>query len=516
MQRNYLGDMNEKCANSDKRKVSPNSVLRKNIEYAIRNSLDPLSAKIALDSLIPVLEDLSLSDGRGRKHIGKVTSTEDRPQLSWRKEKDSHLRRKHDHSMTLPSIETILSEYRKVNADQNLRTTTQIRSVSEPIPVMEMYSRQSFIPMQSKLIGELSSRKTLNLDQKLLRDFSNKKEAHDVSYNADAAVSLLRMERRARKPNFSGFWDWKMQNSLQQDSDVGNSKISLENCSPKSLLAREIETYMGPAYADPVKKEKGAEKEKRMKIERISRMKQAYSSRNLDDDMNDVDEIDKLSANSADENTFLNANDPQIAQKLGNGHKIKGECDDITRADMMTISKYFSIDDDISDSSTPQKMHVNVVTREIETDSESFSREISSNDGFHVNTNLNLHRNASNRDSVNSNNRSILYNLDSVMTNQNEFERDFEENLKCTSIYDKFSPQNASSCFRLNPIMTSSTNNSNGKNLLTKKKSNFKDIFNDDIDQPTGRNIDTPNMNDCYLGGIDGLLDWTKTLDIDI
>ena len=497
--------MNEKCSNSDKRKVSPNSVLRKNIEYAIRNSLDPLSAKIALDSLLPVLEDLSLSNGR--KHIGNVISTEDRPQLSWRKEKDSHLRRKHDHSMTLPSIETILSEYRKVNADQNLRTTTPIRSVSEPIPVMEMYSRQSFIPIQSQLIGELSSRKTLNLDQKLLRDFSNKKEAQNVSYNAGAAVSLLRMERRARKPNFSGFWDWKMQNSSQHDSDVGNSKICLEKCSSKSLLTREIETYIGPAYTDAVYKEKGAEKEKRMKIERISRMKQAYSSRNLDD-MNDLDEIDNL---SADENTSLNANEPQIAKKLGNRQKIKGETDDITRADMMTISKYFSIDDDISDSSTPQKMHANVVIKEMETDS-----EISSNDRFHVNTNLNLHRNTNNRDSVNSHNRNILYNLDPAMTNQNESERDYEENLKSSSIYDKFSPQNASSCSRLNPIMTSSTNNSNGKNLLTKKKSNFKDIFYDDIDQPTGRNVDTPNMNDYYLGGIDGLLDWTKTLDLDI
>ena len=518
-----MEDMNEKCVRSDKRKINPKSVLIKNIEYAIRNSLDPLSAKRALESLLPVLEDLSLSDGR--KHIGNDTSREDRSHLSWRKEKESHLRRKHDHSMTLPSIETILSEYRRVTADQNLRSTAQIRSVSEPIPVTEMFSRQSLIPVQSKSIGESTSRKTLNLDQKLLHDFYTKKKNQEVYYNADAAVSLLQLERRARKPNFSGFWDWKMQHSPPEDFDVSNSKISLEKCSSKSLLAREIQLYTGSAHIDTDKKEKGGEKEKRVKIERISRMKQAYSSRKLDA-VNDLDVTDNLSANSADKNTAVSANVPSsnghnsqvLAQNMGNKQNINEINGDITRADMITISKYFVIDDDISDSSTPQKWKTNVVTEERETDSETLSCRILSNDEFHMNPNLNLDRNTINQDLVNSNNRNIQYRLDPLIMIQNETQRDCDENYKRPCVYNNFSPKNATSCLRLNPIMTSpsTTNDSNDKYLLTKKNSNFKDIFCDDINQPTGRSIDTPNMNDYYLGGVDGLLDWTKTLDLDI
>ena len=135
-----------------------------------------------------------------------------------------------------------------------------------------------------------------------------------------------------------------------------------------------------------------------------------------------------------------------------------------------------------------------------------------------MNPNLNLDRNTINQDLVNSNNRNIQYRLDPLIMIQNETQRDCDENYKRPSVYNNFSPKNATSCLRLNPIMTSpsTTNDSNDKYLLTKKNSNFKDIFCDDINQPTGRSIDTPNMNDYYLGGVDGLLDWTKTLDIDI
>jgi hypothetical protein len=30
------------------------------------------------------------------------------------------------------------------------------------------------------------------------------------------------------------------------------------------------------------------------------------------------------------------------------------------------------------------------------------------------------------------------------------------------------------------------------------------------------RNVDTPDINNFYVGGIDGLLDWTRTLDAEL
>ena len=528
--------MVESCFKNDKRTIDNNLTLRKNIEDAIRNSLDPLSAKKALDSLLPVLKDLS-SDGGQRTR--NATSRERLQQFQRQKEKGLSTRRKYDQSMTLPSIEMILSQYKRV--------TVHLRSVSEPMTVTEMYPRQCPIPLQSRKTEEVSSRRIRNLDQKLIEDLYDKQHSKEASYNVDAAVSLLQMERKSRKSNFSGFWDWKIKES-RKISDVDNSRNDLEKCSSKNQLEKEIENYMEIVQGGTAKRdiENSKEKERRRKMERINRMKVAYCSQG-----DDLDDHDNLVVDSIEEqiNPFTNTSGEgneyfrilmpnyithESKLPLHNKQIIKDDNDDIPKSDLLAISKYFMIDDDddMSDSSTPNKIVKKMNGSEskaneyTETRPETFSSAIFQSSCLVRDSNQNSHiENAktNNENIHNYNNCNVLYNLDPIIINEIKRKGVNNKDYDYPHSYSKFSPPilKPSSSIKLNPITSVSTNNSNEKNELIKKNSNFKDLFYDgcnanDIDEPCGRDTDSPDVNDYYLGGVDGLLDWTKSLDLDI
>lgn len=440
------------------KKTNENSLLRKNIEDAIRNSLDPLSAKRALDSLHPVLKDLSVTDARLLQNAGNRDRQQPSLNQIREKEKEYHSRRKHDQRVTLPSIQSILSDYRKKSPAVNLPAVPILRSVSEPIRVVEMF------PRQNVLLNTLGSECSTSRSQLQMQSSRNVPQDHylkpkEVTYNADAAVSLLRLERITRRPDFSAFWDWKMKNTanLNNGNSGESSKKSAKNPLSKDQLEREIAIYMGNVQ------DSTGGKRKESKVQRVKRMKEAYSSRPLDqrvlnnsedvhDDssVNSVRTAQSMSAASAGNNNSPTVGmDTQYLRHKGN----------ITDSDMITISKYFIVTDDLMQPASPSNRAQSPSLMEMQTEKRISSRgrnmtkknETNSSNKSHTDLKKVAKSNNNNQYLMNPtkispvseyNNSDVLYQMDNTII-QRDINNNDDKDFNYPFPYYSFSPTNS-------------------------------------------------------------------------
>jgi hypothetical protein len=127
-----------------------NLVLRRNIEKAIWASLDPISAQRAIDNLNPILKDLSGPDVKHRQQKRSNNSSNQQQIIGQIQRKGHRTRRKCDHSVTLPSIQSILIDYRsQVTLERKLVATSSSGSVSEPINGANMF-QNDYSPLTSR------------------------------------------------------------------------------------------------------------------------------------------------------------------------------------------------------------------------------------------------------------------------------------------------------------------------------------------------------------------------------
>ena len=645
------------------KKAEENSILRRNIEDAIKSTLDPLSAKRALETLNPVLNDLSHV---GRRHRERDRDRDrDRPrdrqhpslQQTRVREQDYHLKRRSDR-LNLPSIQAILSDYRKVSPS-NLPSVPHVRSMSEPTPspiqIVDMFAKYpdnqnsnnninndnsnrhhfdssktvdpslflssfpssssypsphpSSYPSSSSVSASLSVPTTVSASMSHIKtsttllsataDSYNHKpsKTKEPSYNADAVLSLMRLERINRRPDFSGFWDWKMNNeNASANSEVGdNSNKKMKNNASREDIERDIKLFLGTnKNEDNCENDDGKKQIKETKIERVKRMKQAYSAQienhtQYPDIINSENMLLPLNghpgpgsgvnqighqhqhqhqhhnnyhggvSNSNHKNDNL-YNGGVNKNRIGNGTHNNGN--NITDLDMQAISKYFAISDDHSFPSTPSNLNSDpspnsnhsshsfgARTRPVRTPERSgFSRERNTE----INGNHNL-LNSVNHDS-DSTHRQVLNELTDKMTDKNK-NNSHEPSLLTSSsssshtkninmhkiknhyslISNPSSPIHASdsasstllhrnnnenndvhedtiiSKHRDKSPLNHSENNLIDSNYLTSSESVSLDHSSVGV-----REISTPNISDFYHGGIDGLLDWTRTLDINV
>jgi hypothetical protein len=253
-------------------------LLRQNIEAKIRETLSPLSAKRALDQLRPLLAELD--DGLmepieepspGVRHpLSKTTTTTmTAATTTVAKHMDSsHGRRKRNqNAVVLPSITSILAEhYSKrlvdggnnnhgaaspagsLGASRGARSATSdtlsVTRVAVPLRAASSTTEQAMERIRGKLAGHTQP-----------------------TYNAPAALSLMRLERNTRKPDFSAFWNWK-----DDASSTGAEETEARRGEMKAQLQREVAEYLGTTTAKPT----SPATRQREKVERVQQMKMTY------------------------------------------------------------------------------------------------------------------------------------------------------------------------------------------------------------------------------------------------
>lgn len=473
--------------NSKKREES--SRLRRDIERTIWSSLDPISAQKAIDSLNPLLKNLG--DSREKHEQRKISDNRNNNQHKPLQKEDSHIRQKVNHPIILPSIQSMLTDFRRQSLMQK-SSASSLRCISEPvIPVRDMFPSQSHspFPLEDKESYSLRKEKQqLQEEQQLLSSRSVNDQRS--RYNADAAVSLLRLERVSRKPpDFSAFWDWKVSNATDKNCSETKRDVS------KAQIEREIAIYMG--YSQ---KGDGEKNIKETKIQRVKRMQLAYSSHSNGDD-DDKDLIDQLQQERKFQRSSLsNQKETQNISEKKNNNKanINHRVNSVTDSDLVAISKYFEYFEDISNPGTPVKKRIK--------------------DKLKLPRNQNPHVGSS----------PLPYILDPTIVHQDipqDNHGDDDKDFNFPYPYYSFSPTNSKPS---TPYLLNSKRNINSRQGLLsqigdddsypKKRNQLPKMnqtpHNEDYDG--NRNVDTPDINNFYVGGIDGLLDWTRTLDADL
>jgi hypothetical protein len=454
------------------------SRLRREIEKAIWSSLDPISAQKAIDSLNPLLKDLGDINGKQEKH--RIRNIKDHNQHKPHIE-DYHITQKGNHPIILPSIQSMLIDYKRHSSIQK-SSEPSLRSISEPtIPINKMFLSEPHSPFPSE--GK--------------RGQQNKKQRHPISsrsaneerplYNANAAVSLLRLERVTRKPpDFSAFWDWKVSNNNEEYGNEEKRDIS------KAQIEREIAIYMG--YSQDSNDQKNV---KENKIQRIKRMQLAYSShskyeidnKGLTNQLQQERKPQKILSSSQKKS----GNTPDI--KNNSKEILKHKVNHVTDSDLVAISKYFEYIEDVSHPGTPLKKKFN--------------------DKLKISRNINL---PSHLPHIQD---SSIVHQDIPQASHGDDDEDF-----IPYPYYSFSPTNSQSPPPSHYLPTSKRHINSREGLLSpndndsypKKRNQLPKMVNTPTYEEFDghRNLDTPDMNNFYVGGIDGLLDWTKTLDAEL
>ena len=545
------------------KKRSDNAVLQKKIEDAIRNSLDPLSAQRALESLNPLFQDLSGLDGKHQAQNKKSISRDGHHQRDYNDEDKKNLRfsRRIDPRVTLPSIQTILHEYRNAVSPA---INVQRRSISEPVPVSAMYP--TGCQQTCNLIDASDEVKVVNqnptVDQCLNRKTPEQinRSKKDVPYNSDAAIALLRLERNARKTDFSTFWDWKKEKST--DGSVEDKKSIT-----KVQLEREIKTYMDSINDCNNKKVLKVEKiQRETNLEKVKRRQLAYRSQMTDENSgnNSLGNTQQISTSSS--STISGSKSHQYPSGTCSTQPDDGDThngdqynhhngNNITDFDMTAVSKYFSTNDEMFSESQERrnsfsrtKNRRKLILQPLESCSGSNSHEEHSS---RIQQNVLGEKDAAG----NKNKYSVLVETNDNVSisshfikdgTQNESQQLYHSNYAVQSTKDNFnvslklrthssssSPSPTSALSQTLSPKCSTFGRVGSKDLLTLPMSSKNVLQNvpqtvpqnvlqnieEDSDLSVlsqSRNIGTPSLNDFSLGGLEGLLDWTRNLDLDL
>ena len=238
----------------DRKEPIDHAVLRKKIEDAINDSLDPLAARKALKSLHPLFQDLSECKDEDWS-LQRLSQNSDvrRKKLFKKTLKSGHdeLEKK---PIYLPSIQTILTDYR-------------VKLSLKPIlqhPAEEHASGK--VSAACDTLKGTDERTKHDLYQKRKESESSSSPYGESSYDSSAAVMLLRLERLTRRDKFSSFWQWK-------GSDHGTSDSGMTGQS-KDYVHTETNSDRGIKAADIVIRES--------KVERVRRMQDIYKTQALE------------------------------------------------------------------------------------------------------------------------------------------------------------------------------------------------------------------------------------------
>ena len=250
--------------NSDERrdsnKPSDHVVLRRRIEDAVNDSLDPLAAHKALKSLHPLFQDLSQFKKEDWS-TQKASSNCDIRQRQFSKQihKSNHGEMEQK-PICLPSIQAILTHNRVNlsripdsqhsigdNALKAVTTACDAAKVSDDRTKQELFRGRKGSEANSSTYGE-------------------------SSYDSSAAVMLLRLERLSRRPDFSSFWGWKSSSHGKSDPKIRISKIV--DLSAKDDINTTIDIDCGIGST--------AKGSRDSKVERVRRMQQIYRTHALE------------------------------------------------------------------------------------------------------------------------------------------------------------------------------------------------------------------------------------------
>jgi hypothetical protein len=502
---------------ADQRENEKNLMLKKKIEDAIRNSLDPLSAQRALEGLHPLFLDLSGADRRQRLPHKRLNHRDCQQQLlSNHSHGKDFAQKKCDNRVTLPSIETILDDYRK-DPSKDLSSNYVPRcSVSEPIPVLEMFDQKSSNLMAPIDHSAIKNQRQRECQSQNRNDLAHQSCQRHSSYDADAAMSLLRLERTTRT-DFSTFWDWKKK-KLNVYPD-GLKKIACEQAdnNASTCLSRTVDCSL-----------KEIEKvEKESKLGKVKRMQQAYRPP-VQYDSTELfsstaipqlhSSASSISRSSEHEPLLSDSYSATFVQYDGDEnvsvHNFRHSESHLTDSEIISVSKYFSVSDD---------NHEKFLQNDLPADPPN-TRNQSVVDGI---------MNSGDRMRVppNSNTGDGNYSEGTLSTRES-----YDMRVLDTSVSEsqgRHQTENVSKCSltQLPPTVPHSAISPMNKSPQTSSSKEYLRISLHPINLSRGSskenfsfcdfpsaNTETPTSNDYSLGGLglDSLLDWTRNLDIDV
>lgn len=314
----------------DRKEPIDHAVLRKKIEDAINDSLDPLAAHKALKSLHPLFQDLSECK-KENWSLQKISQNSEvrRKQLFKKTLKSGHdeLEKK---PIYLPSIQTILTDYRV-----KLSLKPILQHPAEECALGKVSTAYDTV----KITNERTKHE---LYQRRKDSESSSSSYGESSYDSSAAVMLLRLERLTRREKFSSFWQWKT-------SDHGTSDSGMTGQS-KDYVYTETNSDGGIKAADKVIKES--------KVERVRRMQEIYRTQALESDHECVRSPDSIPSvlappilpahtrikalnNSAADDMHTLHKKSTAAQHITASAKHVGDMKNVTESDLSMISRYF-------------------------------------------------------------------------------------------------------------------------------------------------------------------------------
>lgn len=199
----------------DRKEPIDHAVLRKKIEDAINDSLDPLAAHKALKSLHPLFQDLSECK-KENWSLQKISQNSEvrRKQLFKKTLKSGHdeLEKK---PIYLPSIQTILTDYRV-----KLSLKPILQHPAEECALGKVSTAYDTV----KITNERTKHE---LYQRRKDSESSSSSYGESSYDSSAAVMLLRLERLTRREKFSSFWQWKTSDHVRFWNDGTVERLRL-------------------------------------------------------------------------------------------------------------------------------------------------------------------------------------------------------------------------------------------------------------------------------------------------
>jgi hypothetical protein len=504
---------NEKA---DQRENEKNLMLKKKIEDAIRNSLDPLSAQRALESLNPLFLDLSGGDKRQRLPHTRLHHR-DCPQqlLSSHSQGKNFAQKKCDNRVTLPSITKILDDYRKDPLKDLSSNYVPRCSVSEPIPVLEMFDQRT-----ANLMAQIDHSAVIKNQRQRECQIQNRSDlAHqscqkNACYDADAAMSLLRLERTTRT-DFSTFWDWKKK-KLNSDAD-GLKKTASEQSDNNTLtcLSRTIDCNLN-----------GIEKvEKESKLGKVKRMQQAYRPPVQNDG---TESFSSTAIPQLHSSTSITSRSSELDQLPSTNYSVQYDGDEtvsvhnfrhseshLTDSEIISVSKYFSVSDGNHEEFLPNDLPADPPNVRNQS---AVDRIRNSSDRMRVSSNTD---DGTSSEGTLSTRESCDMRVSDIRIISESQGRNHTENVsKCS--FSQPPPTVPHSAVSLSPMNKSPPTSSSKQCLRTAlrplivSRESTRESFSF-CDFPCA-NTETPASNDYSLGGLglDGLLDWTRNLDIDV
>ena len=320
----------------DSNKPSDHVVLRRRIEDAVNDSLDPLAAHKALKSLHPLFQDLSQYKKEDWSSQKASSNNDIRQRQIFKQIHKSDHGEMEQKPICLPSIQTILTHNRvnlsRIPDSQHFIGDNALKAVTIACDAAKVSDDRT---KQELFRGRKGSE-------------ANSSTYGESSYDSSAAVMLLRLERLSRRPDFSSFWDWKTSTYGKSDSEI--KMLQMKGHSAKDDIRTITDMNCGTRST-----EKGS---RDSKVERVRRMQQIYRSHALESVTEVVRNPDSFPPplapsispahlaveehnNSTADDAYTVHDKTTALQSIATSAERAADAKGVTDFDMSRISKYF-------------------------------------------------------------------------------------------------------------------------------------------------------------------------------